>query len=506
MKYYIIVLGIIILFFSSSFIGLTSSIQEENFVFDETRQPLITNDSDLIAEYTLSVMRYDHLIESDNFGDVNMPKPTPGIVLIPTNMMCIEVCRSAVSVFHKDKMDTILSLQEYDLNNMVVGLHYLFWHVWATKHSMPCLGQKISAHEMKLLGDRCLWANLIGDCYSQSAFNTAVLRLCGFSPEEVFSLLMPAHAVNIVKINDTWYVFDSVQAQFARKAVCDEYYPPLEDIIYWLENDKYFINFGTPYPEVFPYQDNPYSNIDPIILISIVENIVPLFNNSMLGGQDWEIHEFIENATASPDMVTNEVPYNVDDATGSTDEEKAQSLLELNKAFIFNQTGGELPNQYDRSLYGLGLLSVDYPQAYANASKLASWTSWLAKHLDTNSIMRDYFRTVHWIKFIIKNMQTMQEGCVGFSDFSYIRLAGSSADKAIIAYGTLRNMKKENSFWQPEDLYILITDDNKGYLAVNAKNDWKYLNFGKGKSISSNPPENIKMVFNENEYSSVWLE
>ena len=506
MKFYITQIIIIFLLLSSSFVGFSSSLQNPISGFDKLLQPQTINDSDLITEYTWSIMRYDHVCKSDNFGIIDMPKPTPGIILIPVNMMSIEVCRSAVSVFHEDKMDTLETLEEYDLNNMVVGIPYIFWRMWASsKHSVPYYGQKASTQEMGSLAKRFSWANFIGDCYSQSAFNTAILRLCGFSPEEVFSLLMPAHAVTIVKINDKWFVFDSVQAQFTKKAIYDSYYPPIEDIIYWLENDKYFINFGTAYPEYFPYQENPFSNIDSNTLISIVENIVPLFNNSKLGGQDWEINEFIENATASPDMITIEVPYTVEDAVGSTNEEKAHSLLELNKAFVFNHTSGEILNQYDRSLYGLGLLSVEYPQAYANASKFASWTSWFAKHLDTKSIIHDYFRTAYWIKFIIKNQQILPEGCVSFSDFSYIRRAGSSIDQAIIAYGTLRNMIKDYDLWQPEDLYILVTDDNKGYLAVNVTNGWKYLNFEKGKTISDYSPEYIKMVFNENEHLSIWI-
>ena len=263
-------------------------------------QSISIDDSELIDEYTWSVMRYDHVDESENFGVVNMPKPTPGAILVPTNMMSIKVCHAAVSLYREDKMDTLEALEEYDINSMVVGLPYIMWRMWAEKNSQPCYKQKATAHEMYLIGERFFWADLVGDCYSQALFNTAVLRLCGFSPEEVFTLVIPMHAVAIVQVEGQWYVFDSVQAQFSKRAISDSYHPPDEDIIFWMENDKYFINFGTPWPEVFPYLANPFSNIDPDVLIDMVEHIVPLFDNSALGGKDWNINEFLESTDSNP--------------------------------------------------------------------------------------------------------------------------------------------------------------------------------------------------------------
>jgi len=465
------------------------------------------NDSELIDEYTWAVMRYDHLGESENFGVVNMPKPTPGTILVPTDIMSMEVCRAAVSVYHEDKMDTLKALEDYDIKNMLFRPLSMIWTMFANSNSLPSSYRpKASAHEMGLLGEICLRGNLVGDCYSQASFNTAVLRLCGFSPEEVFGLNMPAHAVNIVQIEGQWYVFDSVQAQFSNKAIYDSYHPPVIDMIFWLENDKYFINFGVDYPEAWPYLDSPFSNIDPDLLIDLVGHIVPMFNNSELGMQNWDIHEFIENATPCPEIATIEMPYSVKDAVGSTVEEKAHSLITLNKAFIINQTGGDIPNQYDRSLYSLGLLFVEYPQAYANAAKFAAWTSWLAIRFDTKNPSCDCLMTTFWIRLNIINRQTMPSECVAFSDFPYLRRAGSSLDQAIMAYGTLRNMKKDMGLWQPEDIYVLVTGGNEGYLAVNNTDGWEYLNFGDGKVISTDSPNQIEMAFNEVECLTVWKE
>lgn len=469
-------------------------------------QSFFYNESELIDEFTWSVMRYDHVGESENFGTISMPKPSPGMILVPTNMMSIDVCKVAVSIYHENKMNILSALEKYDLDHMAVGLPLIFYRMFASSYSMPCYGQKSSVQEMKSLAERMFWADLVGDCYSQSAFNTAILRLCGFSPEEVFTLLMPGHAVSVVQVEGQWYVFDSVQAQFSNTAIYEKYQMPAQEIIYWLENDKYFINFGTPYSEIFPYQDTPYSNIDSNMTIDITEGILSIFNNSVLGGKAWNINNFIEEAIPCPEIISLEVPNNVEDAQGSTIEERAQSLLELNKAFIKSQTGGDTPNQYDRSYYALGDLSVEYPQAYANAARYATWTSWLSNFFDSIFQSIDYLKTYIWIKILIEPQQTLDDGFVAFSDFSYIRQAGSSIDQAIAAYGSLRNMNKRNNFWQPEELYVILTENSKGYLAVNIRDSWIYLNFGRGRLLNRKPPDNIRKAFNEIDFINNWYE
>jgi len=491
-------------FNNSSTYTTESSLKE---IKDINSKLKISNDSELIEEYTWSVMRYDHLGESANFGIINMPTPTPGTILVPSNMMSIEICRAAFSVYNEDKLDTLKALEEFDIKNMLFRPISMIWTFLSDSSSIPTSYRpKVNAPEMGSLGEICFRGNLVGDCYSQTSFNTAVLRLCGFSADEVFGLNMPGHAVNIVRIQDDWYVFDSVQAQFSHKAIYDSYKPPILDMIFWIENDKYFINFGVDYPEAWPYLDIPFSNIDNDKLIDIVEHIVPLLNNSDLGMSNWNINEFIENATPCPEISSIEMPYCVKDAVGSTVEEKVQSLISLNKMFTCNQTGGDIINQYDRSLYSFGFLSVEYPQAYANAAKYAEWTSWFASRLDTRTPITDCFMTSFWISLNIINKKIMPFGCVAFSDFPYFRRGGSSIDQSIMAYGTLRNMKKENDFWGADDLFIMVTEDYEGYLAVNIDNSWQYLSFNRRPMIYNAAPCNIKMVFNEIEYLESWYQ
>ena len=466
------------------------------------------DDSELIDEFTWSVLRYDHLIDSENFGKIYTPKPSQGAILIPANMMSIPVCKTAVLINHENKWDTLLALEEYDVDNMIhTDTAFIDGYNEWESPSVKSTYRKESAEEMDTLGKLCLKADLVGDCYAQASFNTAVLRLCGFTPEEVFTITILGHAVNIIKIEEKWYVFDSVYSYWVKKGYFDslifEFYdPPLDNYIMWLENDKYFINFGFP----DNYHNKPYCNIDPEILSEIVDQIVPIFNNSKLGYPGIKIEEFIENAEPCPDMASIAIPYTVNDAQGSTLEEKAQFLSSINKEYVLQQCGGEYLNQYDKSCYILGMLSVKYPQAYANAAKYAAWTSYFGVKRDLSNPIFDLLITVLWIRMNVFNKQVMPYGNVAFSDLLYLRHAGSTIDQAVLAYGTLRNMKKDNDFWQPEDLYIILTEDYNGYLAVNITNDWEYLNFGKGKLIQSDPPENLKMSFNEIDCLGIWEE
>jgi hypothetical protein len=489
-----------------------NTVSFHKFCIYDSRLPYV-NDSELIEKFTWSVLRYQGDISNShgNFGTIKMPKPTPGSIVIPVNMMCDETCRAAVLVCNNHKMDTVKALDGYDINNMIFRLPFMVFSQWARSNSLPCYEPTSFASEMSSLGEICLRADFVGHCYSQSLFNTAVLRLCGFSAEEVFTLTMPLHAVTIFKVNNEWYIFDSTMAEFARRGFLDSLIrdsmdPPLEDIILWMENDKYFINFGTGSPIYQPYLQQPFSNIESGLLISIIENITSIFNNSKLGYPGWDLNDFIDTAIPCPEIKMISVPYSVADAEGETIEEKAQSLLNLNKRFIKNQTGRDILNQYDRSFYGRGDLDVDYPQAYANAAKYAEITSWFATKLDTRSSFFDCILTSLWVNFNVLDKSVMPLHHVAQSDFLYLRHAGSSVDKAILAYGTLRNMKKDSDFWPVDDLYVLITDDNEGYLAFNIQDNWKYISFEKGKIFCDTSPVDIKMVFNEEDYFTSWEE
>jgi hypothetical protein len=501
---------------------ITNQMEEKSLIINKEQNSSqwiyssFVNDTStsLIDEFTWAIMKYDCNWPSDNFGLAEMPTPDPGTILCPADMMSPEACRLAVSVYDTDKMRSLEALETYALNNMRLPFYashplftIVFSNIAATTHLVPVFGiQKNSVDEMKLLGDIVPKATFVGDCYSQAVLNTAVLRLCGFSAEDVFTVLIPMHAVTIVQIGERWYVFDSVAGQESGKAIYDSYIlPPFMQTIYALENDKYFINFGRGKSDVKPYLDTLFSNIDSHILSGLLAKILSLFSNATLGSQKIGIDDFVEQAVPCPEILTVAIPYTVDDVSGSTIEEKADALASLIQVFVSSNTGGDNPNQYDRSLYSHGVLSVKYPQAYVNAAKYGSWTSWFARVFDVQTPNQDIQRVINGINFCIKNRKEDTGPLVYFSDFLYRIREGSSIDKAIVAYGTLRNMKKEDNYWCPQELYVMVSENDDGYLAVNSTMGWRYLDFSNSGIILVDSPDNIKLTFNEREciYSKV---
>jgi hypothetical protein len=368
---------------------------------------------------------------------------------------------------------------------------------------------------MSTLGEICFKADLVGECTSQATLNTAVLRLCGFSAEEVFTIGIQGerggHAVNVVQVDGQWYVFDSTYAPYVKKGNCDSLIftpylsPPLTDYITFLENDKYLIIFGSMHAEYVPALSEPCSNMNATLLSDLIGDIRPLFNHSFLGANQWNLSEFLDIAQPHPLKIGIELPYTVDDAFGDTLEEQTDSLLTIIRSFVSNQSSEKQQDQYTKSRYAYGFLSVDYPQAYANAARLAAWTSTFAKILDRPSPKMDMHLTSLWVRNIIRNKQIVEEGCIAYPDLLYLRHAGSSVDKASLAYGTLRNMKRDDEFWPVDDLYIIITENYEGHLAVSLQDDWHFLNFERGRMIRNNPPNQIRMVFNEKQFYDTWM-
>jgi len=469
----------------------------------------LSNES-LIDEFTWSFLRYECDAPTKYYGFAEMPKPIVGSLLVPSNMMLEELCEVAVSVYSADKMEVLTSLASYDT---VMNIPYYADHPLLTMlsflASLPVYAmRKSSADEMMRWGDSSLSrSGIVGDCYAQAAFNTAVLRLCGFSAEEVFMVLIPQHAVCVAQIDDQWYVFDSVKARNTGQTIYENYpVPASRRCIERIENDNYFVNFVSDHTTLSPYLADPYSNMDAEQFSTVADSLILLFQNATLGELNWTIPGFLTNATECPEIKSTQIPFTVSDALGSSPQEKAEWLADANKQFVRNQTEDEQLNQYPRSLYSLGFLDVDFPQAYANAAKYAYYTSWFARLFDARAADNDVTRTLNWVNFFIKNEKNTPQDRVFFSDFVFRLRSGSSIDKAVSAYGMLRNMEKDTNFWPVEDLFVIIITDNTGFLAVNIDQQWQYLSFEKEKTnlISDEPPDDINMVFNERDYVTSW--
>ena len=100
-------LFIVLLFFSNIIIAKDDSQSNKNI--DETQ---------FIEDFTWSVLKYDHVIESRNFGPTYTPRPMPGLLVMLSNMMDKQVCKIALSIYDENRMELLKNLRQFCINNV----------------------------------------------------------------------------------------------------------------------------------------------------------------------------------------------------------------------------------------------------------------------------------------------------------------------------------------------------------------------------------------------------
>ncbi len=552
---------LVILISSSIFSNMSTSVSKNNYTISNN-----ITEKELIDEYTWSVIKYaDWLKNKVNSETIYISSPTYGPLLVLADFMSPELCKVALEVYCENEdgslneIKTLYKLAKY-VNESVV--HYgaidvdMFLNESRDLWDSPAVentGKKISAQEMALLGENYCNGkyDFIGDCYSVSGFITAVLRLCGFSSKDVFNVniggkLLPiamlnrlpvimkplgvGHVVNFINADGKWYVIDGTywrNQSGGRLYTEEEKYQIgkivivkngdilnltdfnrlfVKDRFSFFENDKYFLGHT--------WQADPkiYSNIDKEDFRNIfISAFTKGFNNARFSFNPYIFKRLFvwrmsNRAADHPYVNTIGLPYTVNEAVGESIDEKAQHLAELNREFINNhKMVNGLLNQYDKAFYAYGYINVSHPQAYANAARLAAHTSWFGYTNDTNTAFEDVNKTVNSIRDNFSDNRMVNDDQIAFSDLTFNLKNGSTLDQAVFAYGALRNMKKDDDFWSPDNLFVIVTKDNEGYLAVNVTGDeWIYLNFGEGEFIESNVV-NISFAFNEEVKLDNWL-
>lgn len=540
---------IFILLIGSIVVPCMNASFQKSKLYSEFKQLPIqqNNDKDLIKEYTWAVLRYDsYYLNRVNYNFIQLSTPTDGPLMVTANFMSPKLCKVALQVYNEtedgklNKYQTLKNLAEFAEKSMI--FHPRDTPSWDSHSYKNRVVHRTTAHEGMLLAkfSKNEQIKYCGGCYSQSSFCTAVLRLCGFKPEEVFNVFVSGwrtyfnltdysidlwdhgnmnHVVNLVNADEHWYVIDSVDLNATKGGLFTEYrygkillIPHgdfwnatqinrtfLKDKISLFDNDYYHIGGGW---SLFDF-NRVYSNMDKEQLGKTFNGLFSVFVNARF--KLLLKLRLLHIAKAHKAMSNVYLPYTVKDAVGDTIDEKAEYLAQLNREFILNHTSGNgIPNQYNKALYAYNLLDVAYPQVYANAARLADKTCWFGHTNDKDSPFEDVNRTINFIRNNFKVNKTVNADQIAFSDLTFILKNGSTLDHALFAYGAIRNMKKEKRFWFADDLFVIVTNENRGYLAVNVSYDgWIYLNFGEGEYIQNNI-ENVSFAFNEKVKLEEW--
>ena len=559
-KFFSVLVLIILACSIFSNVNATNSKNEIKINIESSEEKNNPTEEEIINDYTWSVIKYcDWFTNQVNSENIRISQPTYGPLLVLTDFMSPDLCKVALDVYCEnddgslDETGTLIKLAKY-VNDSVV--HYFGINEKNTPDldqedifDNPAItsktGKKISAQEMAVLGDYYLDEryDFIGDCGSVSSFITAVLRLCGFSAISVFNVgfggqplaimnFFPfifktrpiGHYINLICADEKWYVIDGTMwynQSYGRLFTEDDKYQIskllfikdnisnivaeknrifYKDQFNLLENDKYFLGSS--------WQDDPfwkfYSNMNKedfrnTLLSAMKKGFKNAkFSNIPYISKRLFLSRISNRVTENPYVSTIGLPYTVKDAVGETIQVKASYLAKLNREFIDNHKNvNGLLNQYDKAFYAYGYINVSYPQAYANAARLAGHTSWFGYMNDSNTAYEDVNNTINLIKQNFTVNPVLNKDQVAFSDFTYVLRNGSTLDLAVFAYGAIRNMKKDDDFWSADDLFVIVTDNNTGYLAVNITgNEWTYLNFEEGNKFKTNI-ENIRFAFNE---------
>jgi hypothetical protein len=456
-----------------------NSEKEHNLVPNHTRFIAENNHEKILNGYTMAIIRPDHPI-STNHGDIEAPFPSSGNVLIPTNFMCLELCEVVQRIHSESEMDTLKKLERYDQENLVHDKPGGPYPQWAEDYTiLHPTGHKESAQEMFAYAKT--YGKVTGECYAQACFNTAILRMAGFSVNSVFTLKLPGHAINLVKADDRWWVLDSTYAP--DPCLFEEYNI---GTFRGLENDKYYVSF-----------EHGFSNMDYRLLKKIVQESDTTMGSPDLAGDWTDINDFIENADYPPEMVPKGVPFDVHDTTS------AEELVEKNTKFCQKMARRYRSSQYDKAMYASNSLKVENPEVHAEAAIRSTWTQATGEKLCSRTYCVFAEEVLQWISNRIETKPMYNDDQIAYPDIPILVEYGSTMDKALVAYGIARNTWISAQEIPANDVYVIVTEDNNGYLALKTRTGWKYLNF-EDESLDPNAPNDIKLIFNEEQVLDNW--
>jgi len=454
-----------------------------------------------IEGLTLAIMRMDSAYETPH-GTIDPVLPSRGNILVIGNSLSLDLMSIVFDIKKESETDTVKSLAEYARSNMDVQ----YYRCWASPNAYYI--RSGSAQEM--LAFQGYYGKIDGgNCHSHASFHTTVLRMAGFSPEKVFNIWVMGgipgtptfwgHAITLVNADGMWYMIDSTLATPYIGTTEDDTLYTSYQVGYWcgIENDKYYVNFnqaeglgGVPRS----------SNMPPSLLREVVHQVRPLLGHPQLGvPPHLTLEGYIAQADSVEQMVDIALPHSV------LDSSSPEELALKNYEFI-NKTASEHPNsQYMKALCGMCVRDERFYPVYANAAKLGAWAQYYGDNLSRGDVLKSA-ESVFEFFGEFNNLSIVQKSEVTYGDFPLILKNGTSLDKAISAYGVMRNTNDSGDFVQPEKLWVLIDEYGEGYLAVKiSENGWLYMDFC-NKTITYDCPSSITYSFNEIGGSNEWFE
>lgn len=404
-----------------------------------------------------------------------------GMVVTPADMISPETTRIALEIYQGKNINSVENYIEFVRNNMMHTDILMGQNVWKFYRKSPI------TEMMKFKAD---FGKISGDCYALSCLSTAIMRTLGFSSKEVFNVNIDSHVINFLSLDGDDYVFDPTLGD---KASLAKYYR-LMDNLERISNDTIYLNLykytsDMPKEESLQYIRRIYN------LVECAKRDEGLYEKGNFTQEpliyDKPIEQDIEALFSKMEQkggaVTPEAPYDLEQSLERLRSEAAEFLSnQAEKQLLL--LSKEMPeSQYTLARYALGDISVKKTQAYALAALEAPNTQQKAGALSGKDIEKDIASLTN----ILREIQTIDsiQDKISYPDYLLISKKGTPWDKALLAFGILKNRYKDI------EAYVVLTDDN-GYLALKT-NEWTFIDCKNNAVLNDSEVNGAELVFSE---------
>ncbi len=423
-------------------------------------------------EYSKAFSRYEYHPEKSLFDSM---------VIINANFTDSSLCSSAFLLPYGSNSGTAYTFGEYLNRSLSLSTDK------DRDDKGPLLGTGAarvhSAHEIYDTADE-LEISLMG---------TALLRLTGFSADEVYSTTAAKGH----------YVFFNIDGGYALKPGASSIHTPKLRIssgkLLSVYNDSAFLSY-----------ENNLTNLELESISAIYDRIGEVYLHSgrpsgkAPAKAPFGKSEFLGNTGLSSDtedvynllrsaFITDDSPClysTLDEARDKLREAMGALLAVKCTRFMVNGASRYPSSQFDYARYAAGLINVENPKAYAEAAE----SSRLLKDLSggISNLLTDASEKSQKLADILRDIpeEERESDMLSFPDHCITNNKGSHRDKALLAFGLYGSITGST-----ESAYVAL-GENSSYLVFEEEGQWKYLDC-KYHDIKGYINDEIYVVFNK---------
>ncbi|MHB1392742.1 MAG: hypothetical protein ACYCYE_06625 [Clostridia bacterium] len=422
-------------------------------------------------DYSKAFSRYEFYPEQSLYDSM---------VLINTNYTDSQLCTSAFELPYGNSSGTAYAYADYANRNISITDKVPDDNGFLLGGSAV---HTLTAHEINSSGNQLEMASL----------GTALMRLAGFSAAEVYN-------ITASKGNAIFFNIDAGYAASPESPVVHT--PELQLTLGELQafyNEVAFLNY-----------ENNDTNLDIEEIVSINDKASALFKlpgrpprevPAKVPFRKSELMERLDMPGDSEDIyrllrntfIIDDTPCSFSTLDEARDKLRSAmgSLLAVKSTRYIVNTATRYPlSQYDYARYAAGLINVEHPNAYAEASDNSRQLKALTGGI--SNLLSDATAKTQKIIDILGDITDDERNSdmFFFPDYCIVNKTGSHWDKALLAFGLYSQLTGST-----ENTYIAL-GENSSYLVFKEEDQWKYLDC-RYNTIKDFIADDIYAVFNK---------